>query len=102
MIQIEPVTRGTVDVSGDSRREKPPGRTLPGVICQSSEGSIRCSNKLARRRSRMDNVLRNGICGSRENSRRQFLRGVATSGVWLVAAASLPASAEEKAGLPAV
>jgi 2-methylcitrate dehydratase len=48
----------------------------------------------------MDNALRNGTAGCRENSRRQFLRDVVTSGVW-AAAATLPASAQEKAALPA-
>ena len=47
----------------------------------------------------MDNALRNGMA---ENSRRQFLRDMVTSCVSVAAAASLPASAEEKAELPTV
>src|SRR6266853_1665923 len=52
---------------------------------------------LAGRRTRMDNTLRHGVAGRHENSRRQFLRDVVTGGVSVVAAASLPAGAEEKA-----
>jgi len=48
----------------------------------------------------MDNARRNGIAGRRGNLRRQFLRDVVTSGVWMVAAAALPAGAQERAELP--
>src|SRR6266446_2069110 len=58
------------------------------------------SGGLARRRTRMDNTLRNGMAGCRENSRRQFLRNVVTGGVSVVAATALPAGAQEKAELP--
>jgi len=49
----------------------------------------------------MDNAM-NGMAGRRGNSRRQFLRGVVTGGACAMAAASLPASAEERAALPTV
>src|SRR5262249_62426719 len=49
--------------------------------------------------SQMDYGLRNGMAGRRGNSRRQFLRDVVTNGAWVAAAASLPASAQEKAEL---
>jgi 2-methylcitrate dehydratase len=45
----------------------------------------------------MDNARRNGMAGRRATLRRQFLRDVVTSGVWAVAAAALPAHAQEKA-----
>ena len=47
----------------------------------------------------MDNTLRNGMAGGRGNSRRQFLRDVVAGGVSL-AAAALPAGAQERAELP--
>ena len=52
---------------------------------------------LARRRTRMDNTLRHGVAGRHENSRRQFLRDAVTGGVAVVASASLPAGAQERA-----
>ena len=45
----------------------------------------------------MDNALRNGMAGRRGKLRRQFLRDMVTCSVWAVAAASLPAGAQEKA-----
>jgi len=51
--------------------------------------------------SQMDYGLRNGMAGRRGNSRRQFLRDVVTNGAWVAAAASLPASAQEKVELGA-
>lgn len=45
----------------------------------------------------MGNAFRNDIAGRRGSLRRQFLRDVVTSGLWVVAAASLPAGAAEKA-----
>src|SRR5258708_9694769 len=52
------------------------------------------------RRTRMDNAMRNGMAGRRGNSRRQFLRDVVTSGVWVVASSSLPVGAQEGAERP--
>src|SRR5258708_11187335 len=71
-------------------------------MCRSSAcpaSSVTRPGGLAMRRPRMDNTLRNGMAGRRGNSRRQFLRDAVSGGVW-VAAASLPAGAQEKAELP--
>ena len=61
---------------------------------------VRRLGGLARRRTCMDNALRNRMAGRRENSRRQFLRDVLANGVSAAVAASLPASAQERAELP--
>src|SRR5258708_19867395 len=108
------MTRGTIDVSGASRHEKPRAELCPGLFVIHRKGRYGVRTKcvgarrgivvtrpggLARRRTRMDNTLRHGMAGRHENSRRQFLRDVVTGGVAVVASASLPAGAQERAGL---